>query len=217
MPLATADVQALYDRCIDKGKPRSGRTIEMIIATLGLILSHARRVGLIETNAVEAWKRGRPKRRRSSMKEITLDEIRCPSCGTTFGLGTLLLLRRLSKEAPPGYPYEQRKRARVPKTLKVSYPTPKGFVDNHISNLSVGGLFVKTSEPLNLGEKLNLKIFLPDKEKELELSGEVIWTNREERMTPEGKLPPGMGVKFLTLSTKDKIRISINILRYYKK
>ena len=148
------------------------------------------------------------------MKEITPDEIQCPSCGTTFGLGTLLLLRRLSKEAPPGHPHEQRKRARVPKTLKVSYPTPKGFVDNHISNLSVGGLFVKTSEPLNRGEKFNLKIFLPDNKKELELSSEVIWTNREERMTPEGKLPPGMGVKFLNPSNEDIERI-INILSQF--
>ena len=144
-------------------------------------------------------------------KEIMPEEIQCPSCNTTYGLGTLLLLKRIAKEAPTIDPHEQRRKARIPKTLKVTYSTQSGNVGVVISNLSVGGLFIKTSDPLSKGERTDLVISLPDKKKKLEVRGEVVWTSKEERVTPEGKLPPGMGVKFLNSSNQDIERI-INVL-----
>jgi len=47
--------------------------------------------------------------------------------------------------------------------------------------------------------------------------GEVIWSIKEEMETSERKILPGMGVKFLTLSTEERIRLSINILKHFKK
>jgi len=144
-------------------------------------------------------------------KEIMPEEIQCPSCRTTYGLGTLLLLKRIAREAPLLDTHEQRRKARIPKTLKVTYSTRSGNVGVVVSNLSVGGLFVKSSDPLSRGEKTDLVIFLPDKKKKLEVSGEVIWTSKEERVTRDGKLPPGMGIKFLNPSYEDIERI-INVL-----
>jgi uncharacterized protein (TIGR02266 family) len=126
-------------------------------------------------------------------------------------LGTLLLLRRIAREVPARGTDELRREARIPKTLRVTYSTKSGNVGVVISNLSVGGLFVKTEEPLSTGQKTDLVIFLPDKKKKLEVSGKVVWSSKEERVTAEGKLPPGMGIKFLNLAKEDIERI-INVL-----
>jgi hypothetical protein len=39
--IRVADVQEFYARCLEIGKPRSARTIEMILATLRRVLAHA--------------------------------------------------------------------------------------------------------------------------------------------------------------------------------
>jgi uncharacterized protein (TIGR02266 family) len=144
-------------------------------------------------------------------KEIESEEIQCPWCNAVYSLGTLLLLRKIGREAPPRGTDEHRRETRVPKTLRVTYSTRSGNVGVVISNLSVGGLFVKTEEPLSKGEKTELVIFLPDKKKKLEVTGKVVWTSTEERVTPDGVIPPGMGVKFLNLSNEGIERI-INVL-----
>ena len=58
--IGLAKIQRFYDHCIDTGRPRSAKSIDMALNVLRLILSHARGQGLVETNAVEAWKSGRP-------------------------------------------------------------------------------------------------------------------------------------------------------------
>ena len=54
------EVQGFHEHCIDTGRPRSSKSIDMALNVLRLILSHARGQGIIETNAVESWKAGRP-------------------------------------------------------------------------------------------------------------------------------------------------------------
>ena len=144
-------------------------------------------------------------------KKIPPEEIQCPWCKTTYSLGTLLLLKRIARETPLTDSSEHRREARIPTALRVTYSTRKGSVGVIISNLSVGGLFIKTNSPLSKGEKTDLVIFLPDKKKKLEVTGEIVWASSEERATPEGKMPPGMGVKFLNPSYEDIERI-INVL-----
>jgi uncharacterized protein (TIGR02266 family) len=113
-------------------------------------------------------------------------------------------LRSAIKEAPQEYPDERRKQVRVSKAFKIVYPTPKAFINSYLSNISPGGLFIKTNAPPNQGEKFNLKISFSDEEKELEVLCEVAWSRREEWVK---KFPPGIGVKFLDLSPEDKKRV----------
>ncbi|MCH7867921.1 MAG: site-specific integrase [Myxococcales bacterium] len=61
-----SDIQRFYDHCIDSGRPRSPKSIDMAINVLRMILGYAEGQELIETNPVEAWKRGRKRRRASS-------------------------------------------------------------------------------------------------------------------------------------------------------
>jgi len=69
------DIQAFYDHCIDTGRPRSAKSIDMALNVLRQILSHARAQGLIGTNPVEEWKRGRPRRRASSSMTVSAARI----------------------------------------------------------------------------------------------------------------------------------------------
>ena len=136
-------------------------------------------------------------------EEISPETAECPSCGHTYDADSLRFNRSSYKE----YSEERRKQARVSKRFKVAYATPKEFVDSYIFNLSVGGLFIETKEPLNQGEMLNLRVFLPDKGEELDVTGEVIWSSREKTATSERSYPPGMGVKFINPSTEGIKRI----------
>jgi type IV pilus assembly protein PilZ len=141
-------------------------------------------------------------------EEIAVDTIECPSCGTVYDANSLKYLTAASQGTTTLHPpHERRRHLRARISLKVTYFSAKSFVSNYIFNLSAGGLFIKTKNPLSPGEKLKLKIFLPDKQKELELFSEVIWIRKEEQVTPKGTYPPGMGVKFLNPSTEDIKRI----------
>ena len=140
-------------------------------------------------------------------EEIKPETTVCPSCRTVYDLDTLKFLRILARESAKENVHEHREDLRVPTALKVSYSTPKEFVDDYLHNLSLGGLFVKTETPLSRGEKTSLRIFLPDNEKNLEVTGEVVWTRAEEEVTAEGNLPAGMGIRFLDLPKEARKRI----------
>jgi integrase len=73
--IGLAEVQRFYDHCIDTGRPRSAKSIDMALNVLRLILSHARGQGLVETNAVQAWKSGRPRRRSSSSVAVAPEKV----------------------------------------------------------------------------------------------------------------------------------------------
>jgi hypothetical protein len=48
---------------------------------------------------------------------------------------------------------------------------------------------------------------LPDAGTALEVLGEVIWSSKQGKKTSGKMLPPGMGVKFLNISTENIKRI----------
>lgn len=73
--IAVADVQALLDQFLDTGRPRSVRTIELVMRTLGMVLAHAGRLGHVDQNAFNAWKEGRPRRRRSAVQVVTREHV----------------------------------------------------------------------------------------------------------------------------------------------
>ncbi|RLA95404.1 MAG: hypothetical protein DRG25_00295 [Deltaproteobacteria bacterium] len=151
----------------------------------------------------------------SCSKEIAPDTIKCPWCGYDFDPQKFKFLTDLD-EVPQEVPRKRREYIRVAQNFKVIYSTPKAFVNSYLFDISPGGLFIKTKKPLSPGKTINLKIFLPDEENEMEVLGEVVWANKEEKVRSERKFPPGMGVRFLNLSTEDKIRLSLNILKYYE-
>ena len=69
-------------------------------------------------------------------------------------------------------------------------------------DLSTGGLFLTTSFPLDVDEKLSLIFSLPDSDRSISCKARVAWTNPEhDPRKPE--LPPGVGVQFVDMSLED--------------
>ena len=76
--------------------------------------------------------------------------------------------------------------------------------------LKSGGLFIRTSEPIDLGTEFKLLISLPDSLEESEVEGKVVW------ITPIGSqhgTPAGIGIGFVEDPENVKIQIEKSITR----
>lgn len=81
-------------------------------------------------------------------------------------------------------------RVRLP--LEVGYRSTGSFLVSYSVDLSRGGLFVQTDEPLPVGSELDLRLSIPGISDRVSLRGRVVWV-QEQAMT--GK-PAGMGIQF---------------------
>ena len=75
-----------------------------------------------------------------------------------------------------------------------------------IRNISVLGLFLDVEPIPKVGERLGLRFELPDGAGVVELEAEVAWRNTPQRHKVPS-LPPGCGLRFLTLRDRDRGRI----------
>lgn len=92
-------------------------------------------------------------------------------------------LRRLTRRIYP----------RAPLELRVHYRTTGSFLVSYTVNLSRGGLFVETDDPLPEGSRVTLRLEVPGAEREVETTALVVWVRRETNEIGE---PPGMGMRF---------------------
>ncbi len=74
-----------------------------------------------------------------------------------------------------------------------------------MDDLMGGGFFIRTPDPLDLGEQFPMKLYLSPGEAPLDISCKVIWTNRYGHETKG--LQRGMGVKFLNLEPEAQKRV----------
>jgi len=137
---------------------------------------------------------------------ITPDTIKCPSCDNSYSSETFSFIKR-SQKWQDEYHHEQRKHVRFPIKLKVTSSTPEAFIDRYTSNVSLGGLFLDTNAVLPPGKRFDLKMFLFDMAGPMQVPCEVAWSRNEEKLTPVGRLPRGMGVKFLNLPAENIQRL----------
>lgn len=88
---------------------------------------------------------------------------------------------------------DKRKYPRVPISVKVTNLKSGSFAYYQATNISVGGMFLKSDKPHPPGARLNIKFSLPDLG-EVDIAADVV------RNQPAGTpYPPGMGVKFREL------------------
>jgi type IV pilus assembly protein PilZ len=90
-----------------------------------------------------------------------------------------------------------RRQPRLPISLEVAYRTAGAFLVSYSINLSKGGIFLETSQPLEIGEQLTLKFDVPGVGP-LEVVGTVAWV----RAGSHDGLPDGMGIQFDMLDQK---------------
>jgi uncharacterized protein (TIGR02266 family) len=88
---------------------------------------------------------------------------------------------------------------RVPLETRVQFKFDRfsGFISEYSSNISPGGMFIKTRNPLAPGQILDFAFRLGDGFELIKGRGEVVWTRGQD----EGPArPAGMGLRFLELS-----------------
>lgn len=96
---------------------------------------------------------------------------------------------------------EKRKFKRVPLRLKVDYRDVDDFFSSFATNLSEGGIFIKTKKPHPVGLEVKIKFLMPKTAKTINTNGIVVWSNSED---PRGDDYVGMGIEFQKLGEDDK-------------
>lgn len=90
---------------------------------------------------------------------------------------------------------DRRERDRVETKILVEFKSQKRLTEEYISNISQGGLFITTTHPRKIGEKIGLILVHPETKDELLLHGEVTRVVSKEEAKSSNILP-GMGIKF---------------------
>lgn len=93
----------------------------------------------------------------------------------------------------------QRVRAR----LEVRYgPDRRQLLSNYSVNISTGGLFLETDDPLPVDTPLALEFTLPSRQTSIRCAGRVAWVNHPV-LLHQPEMAAGMGVQFVDLSLDD--------------
>lgn len=93
--------------------------------------------------------------------------------------------------------------------LRVEYEQLNQFFADYSRNISQGGLFIQTEEPLSPGKTLKLRITAPDLGVPLALESTVRWVVTPDEATRDN--PAGMGVEFAYGSEEERLDIEERI------
>lgn len=107
---------------------------------------------------------------------------------------------------------ERRLAPRVLVDLEVDYASEDNYLFAYITDISVTGIFIRTTSPESPGTHLNLR-FSPDDSGPIEIEGEVIWVN-PYRPGARDNLHPGMGIQFAGLDDELRDRLLGLIRRF---
>lgn len=105
---------------------------------------------------------------------------------------------------------DRRRYLRVPLRVKVTNKATEMFEYFLSTNISVGGMFLRTETPYVVETFVKLEFSLPGEAKPILADGRVA---RAVPPSPNSENPPGMGIQFMFLSPEDKEAIE----RFVKK
>jgi uncharacterized protein (TIGR02266 family) len=85
---------------------------------------------------------------------------------------------------------------RTPVTLKIKFKseTLEQFIERYAIDVSQGGIFIRTKEPLAVGTQMKFEFQLRDASPLIAGEGTVVWTRENDPSRPA--IAPGMGVRF---------------------
>src|SRR5437868_11307980 len=76
----------------------------------------------------------------------------------------------------------------------------------HVENISMGGLFVRTDDLLDVGTIVRIDMVRPGWKKLLQLGGRIV-TRNDAASAAANKALPGMGVEFTGLTAEQRERL----------
>jgi len=97
---------------------------------------------------------------------------------------------------------EHRQDPRFDVHIRVDYASRNMFLSNYVTNLSNGGLFIQTENPLPVQSEILVTLNLPEINTVIQVKGRVAWTYDIKKGT--GRIITGMGIKFMDLSIENK-------------
>lgn len=109
---------------------------------------------------------------------------------------------------------EAREDDRAAVTLKVGYTRLNTFFADYTRNISKGGTFIRTNQPLELGTEFIFELTVPaadsqvedaPRELKIQLTGAVKWIVTESEATADK--PAGMGIQFVFKDDADRVRV----------
>ena len=71
----------------------------------------------------------------------------------------------------------------------------------YMHNIGTGGVYVKTHNPLEVGEKVELEFTLPENFRTIKAQARVAWSRQEDNDDP---IPAGMGLAFTHIQPEDR-------------
>jgi type IV pilus assembly protein PilZ len=98
----------------------------------------------------------------------------------------------------------KRRAERLENELPVAYRTVDGFISDWATNISRGGLFINSRDPLPVATIVRLLISLPDTAFPFNLTGKVV---RVVGPDNPGNEPPGMAIEFIDVDEDKRTRI----------
>jgi uncharacterized protein (TIGR02266 family) len=98
---------------------------------------------------------------------------------------------------------EKRKHPRISKKVKSEVRSTEGMTFSSSRDLSYGGIFISTPEPVNIGSEIQLSIIGPDEEN-IEIKGIVRWLTEGEGKEKQS----GMGIEFTDINLNQKTKIT---------
>ncbi|MCX7808337.1 MAG: TIGR02266 family protein, partial [Deltaproteobacteria bacterium] len=100
---------------------------------------------------------------------------------------------------------DTRKDKRAPVSLKVKYKsaTLEEFVEQYSRDISLGGIFIKSKQPMPVGTLLKFELQLKDESKLIQGVGRVVWKRDPSEATSEDR-PAGMGIKFIKMDPESR-------------
>jgi uncharacterized protein (TIGR02266 family) len=106
-----------------------------------------------------------------------------------------------------------RKSERLQHELLVAYRTVDGFITDWAVNISRGGIFINTRNPLAVGAVVRLIVSLPDAAFPFDLTGRVIRTHAYD---PDSDEMAGMGIEFMDVDEEKRARLERFVERLRK-
>ncbi|MCA3016773.1 MAG: TIGR02266 family protein [Myxococcaceae bacterium] len=105
---------------------------------------------------------------------------------------------------PAPSPTPARRAERLQHELLVAYRTVDGFITDWAVNISKGGIFINTRNPLSVGSVVRLIISLPDAAFPFDLTGRVIRVHPHDPQTDQMS---GMGIEFIDVDADKQARL----------
>jgi len=106
---------------------------------------------------------------------------------------------------------ERRKHPRFPVRIRIEYRAADQFFTDYIQNLSLGGIFVETPEPLPVNTVLKVQFSLPSMRKPIVTDGIVVHAFQVGRK--RDLAAGGMGIRFSDLDQRSKQAVETYLTR----